>query len=79
MSEKHGPVLELEKIARDLRSAVNGNLDAEMPHGFFSVKRKLCPLSSAVHFPSLSESHITGVNPPKTFPSVSKITVRVFG
>jgi hypothetical protein len=44
--------------------------------GFFSVKRKLFWLPSVLHW--LWESHSTGVNPPKMFPFVSKITTKVF-
>jgi hypothetical protein len=46
--------------------------------GFFSVNRKLFALSSAFGKFDLRDSQDTGVKPPKTFPFVSKITVRVF-
>jgi hypothetical protein len=65
-----------------------------LQRGFFSVKRKLLRLGSALeqlssfpfHFLDShlclpekgADSHSTGVNPPKMFPSVSKITVSVF-
>jgi hypothetical protein len=54
-----------------------------MLYGFFNAKRKLFKLGSALWrslvFPfHFRDFHSTGVNPPKLFPFVSKITVRVF-
>jgi hypothetical protein len=84
---KCGPQLERQSIASSFFSVFNANLRAEKLCGFFSVKMKLFRLGSALEqlfsFPFFPfhtrDSHSTGVNPPKMFPSVSKITVSVFG
>jgi hypothetical protein len=64
-------------------NAWGANLLAGMLCGFFGVKMKFFRVSSAFQqlfslFQLLVESHSTGVKPPKTFPFVSKITIRVF-
>jgi hypothetical protein len=83
---KHGPTPERHRIALHRSSAFSANLLAGMLCGFFSVKRKLHRLWSAFKqlfsvppFPfDGRDSHFTGVKPPKTFPFMSKITLRVF-
>jgi hypothetical protein len=44
-----------------------------------TIRGKLFPFGSALFLPSLEDSHVTGVESQKMFPSVSKITVSVLG
>jgi hypothetical protein len=89
MSQKCGPPEEIQKIALSFFSDFSANFLAGKMCRFFSVKRKLFKLGSALKqllFPSASlavsslssDSHSTGVKPPKMFPSVSSMNVRVF-
>jgi hypothetical protein len=77
--------LESQQIAWCFFSTFNANFLDGMLCGFFSAKRKLFRLSFALQQFELSfqkfgvrNSHFTAVNPPKMFPFLSKITVRVF-
>jgi hypothetical protein len=77
---------ESQLIAFSFLSALSANLRGGTPCGFLSVKRKLRKLSSPLKqlfsfqcfLFHTDDSHFTGVKPPKTFPSVSAIKVRVF-
>jgi hypothetical protein len=65
------------QIASCFFSALSVNFRVGTPYGFLNVTRKLRRLSSPFHF-QLADSYFTGVKPPKTFPSVPDIKVRVF-
>jgi hypothetical protein len=76
-SQKYGPYRESHRIASSFFAGINANRTGALLCGFFGAKRKLFSLSSAL-YSSSSDSHSNGGNPPKLFPSVSKIAVSVF-
>jgi hypothetical protein len=76
---KHGPNPESQPIAKFFSLRFNANLICDVLCGFFSVKRKLFRLPSALQC-CFSESHFTRSESRRRYsPFVSKITVRVFG
>jgi hypothetical protein len=78
MPPHRGPREESQQIASRFHPAFNANFLAGMLCGFFSVKRKLFRLESHLRFSPSGDSHCSGVKPPKTFPSVSRMSVSVF-
>jgi hypothetical protein len=77
---KAGSLSELHLITACFCSFFSANFGAGTFCRFFSVKRKLCRLSSPFYL-SISmhcQSHFTGVKPLKPFPFVSDMKVQVF-